>query len=126
MSELNSIALKILSNGKGILAADESTATMTKRLESVKIPSTPENRLNFRETLFSSNSMAECIGGVILYDETIKQQSSKGETIPELIISSNSLPGIKVDTGAKQLAGSTNEKNYRRFGWFKRKIKRIL
>ena len=54
--------------------------------------------------------MAECIGGVILYDETIKQQSSKGETIPELIISSNSLPGIKVDTGAKQLAGSTNEK----------------
>ena len=110
MSELNSIALKILSNGKGILAADESTATMTKRLESVKIPSTPENRLNFRETLFSSNSMAECIGGVILYDETIKQQSSKGETIPELIISSNSLPGIKVDTGAKQLAGSTNEK----------------
>ena len=110
MSELNSIALKILSNGKGILAADESTATMTRRLESVKIPSTPENRLNFRETLFSSNSMAECIGGVILYDETIKQQSSKGETIPELIISSNSLPGIKVDTGAKQLAGSTNEK----------------
>jgi len=83
---------------------------MTRRLESVKIPSTPENRLNFRETLFSSNSMAECIGGVILYDETIKQQSSKGETIPELIISSNSLPGIKVDTGAKQLAGSTNEK----------------
>ena len=82
MSELNSIALKILSNGKGILAADESTATMTKRLESVKIPSTPENRLNFRETLFSSNSMAECIGGVILYDETIKQQSSKGKTIP--------------------------------------------
>ena len=110
MSELNSIALKILSDGKGILAADESTATMTKRLESVKIPSTPENRLNFRETLFTTNSMAECIGGVILYDETIKQQSSKGETIPELIISSNSLPGIKVDTGAKQLAGSTNEK----------------
>ena len=126
MSELNSIALKILSNGKGILAADESTATMTKRLESVKIPSTPENRLNFRETLFSSNSMAECIGGVILYDETIKQQSSKGETIPELIISSNSLPGIKVDTGAKQLAGSTNEKITEGFGWFKRKIKRIL
>ncbi len=110
MSELNSIALKILSDGKGILAADESTATMTKRLDSVKIPSTPENRLNFRETLFSSSSMAECIGGVILYDETIKQQSSKGKTIPELIISSKSIPGIKVDTGAKQLAGSTEEK----------------
>ena len=77
MSELNNIALKILENGKGVLAADESTATMTKRLESVKIPSTPENRLLFRETLFTASSMKECIGGVILYDETIKQTSSK-------------------------------------------------
>ena len=77
MSELNNIALKIIGDGKGILAADESTGTMTKRLDSVSVPSTPENRLLFRETLFSSSSMAECIGGVILYDETIKQISSK-------------------------------------------------
>ena len=77
MSELNNIALKILNNGKGILAADESTGTMTKRLESVDVPSTPENRLLFRETLFSASSMTECIGGVILYDETIKQKTSK-------------------------------------------------
>ena len=84
MSELNIIALKILENGKGILAADESTGTMTKRLDSVKIPSTPENRL-FRETLFSASGMSECIGGVILYDETIKQESSKKNKIPELI-----------------------------------------
>ena len=110
MSELNNIALKILENGKGILAADESTGTMTKRLEGVNVPSTPENRLLFRETLFSASSMNECIGGVILYDETIKQETSKKNKIPELISKMGSAPGIKVDTGAKVLAGSPNEK----------------
>ena len=110
MSELNNIAQKILEKGKGILAADESTGTMTKRLESVKVPSTPENRLLFRETLFSSSSMVNCIGGVILYDETIKQTSSKKIKIPKLIESMKSYPGIKVDTGAKILAGSPDEK----------------
>jgi len=110
MSELNKIALEILSNGKGILAADESTGTMTKRLESVNVPSTPENRLLFRETLFTSLGMKECIGGVILYDETIKQISSKKNKIPDLISSMGSHPGIKVDTGAKVLAGSIKEK----------------
>ena len=110
MSELNNIALKILNNGKGILAADESTGTMTKRLEAVKVPSTPENRLLFRETLFSASSMSECIGGVILYDETIKQETSKKNKIPELISKMGSAPGIKVDTGAKILAGSPDEK----------------
>jgi len=110
MSELNNIALKILENGKGILAADESTGTMTKRLEGVNVPSTPENRLLFRETLFSASSMKECIGGVILYDETIKQETSKKNKIPELISKIGSAPGIKVDTGAKILAGSPNEK----------------
>ena len=110
MSELNNIALKILKNGKGILAADESTGTMTKRLDGVNVPSTPENRLLFRETLFSASGMTECIGGVILYDETIKQQTSKKNLIPELILKMGSFPGIKVDTGAKVLAGSPNEK----------------
>ena len=110
MSELNNIALEILGNGKGILAADESTGTMTKRLEGVNVPSTSENRLLFRETLFSSSSMSDCIGGVILYDETIKQISSKKNKIPELISSMGSHPGIKVDTGAKILAGSIDEK----------------
>ena len=110
MSELNKIALKILSNGKGILAADESTGTMTKRLENINIPSTSENRLLFRETLFSSDCMKSSIGGVILYDETIKQTSDSGKTIPELISSSGAVPGIKVDTGAKVLAGSPEEK----------------
>ena len=110
MSELNDIALKILENGKGILAADESTATMTKRLENVNVSSTPENRLLFRETLFTSSSMTECIGGVILYDETIKQNSSKKKNIAKLISEMGSAPGIKVDTGAKVLAGSPDEK----------------
>ena len=110
MSELNNVALKILENGKGILAADESTGTMTKRLDAVNVPSSPENRLLFRETLFSSTNMSNCIGGVILYDETIKQISSKKKKIPELISSMGSLTGIKVDTGAKVLAGSPNEK----------------
>ncbi len=110
MSELNNIAIKILEKGKGILAADESTGTMTKRLEDVNVTSTPENRLLFRETLFSSSSMTECIGGVILYDETIKQKSSKKNMIPELISKMGSYPGIKVDTGAKVLSGSPDEK----------------
>ena len=110
MSKLNKIALKILSDGRGILAADESNGTMTKRLESVNITSTSENRLLFRETLFSSECMTECIGGVILYDETINQSSISGKKIPTLISDSGAVPGIKVDTGAKVLANSSEEK----------------
>ncbi len=110
MSELYKIAEKILKNGKGILAADESTGTMKKRLDSVNIDSNEKNRLIFRETLFSSSSMKECIGGVILYDETIRQNTSQNKSIPELISESGAIPGIKVDTGAKNLAGSKEEK----------------
>jgi fructose-bisphosphate aldolase class I len=110
MSELNKIALKILSDGKGILAADESNGTMTKRLESVSIQSTPENRLIFRETLFTAESIRDCIGGVILYDETINQKSNDGKTIPSIISETGAVPGIKVDTGAKDLANSPDEK----------------
>ena len=110
MSQLNKIALKILENGKGILAADESNGTMTKRLQSVNIESNSENRIFFRETLFNSKSMSECIGGVILYDETIKQKSKDGINIPEMLSKIGSYPGIKVDTGAKSIAGSPDEK----------------
>ena len=81
MSELENIAKKMVAKGKGILAADESTGTMTKRLENVKIESSAKNRLLFRETLFNSESMNTCIGGVILYDETIKQISATGKKI---------------------------------------------
>ncbi len=110
MSELENIAKQMVAKGKGILAADESTGTMTKRLSSVNVESTLENRLKFRETLFSAEGMKNYIGGVILYDETIKQKTTSGKTIPELIKSFGSIPGIKVDTGAKKLAGSPEEK----------------
>ncbi len=108
--DINSIAKKMVAKGKGILAADESTGTMEKRLKSVNVECTEKNRLNFRETLFSSNSMKTNISGVILFDETLRQTSSLGISIPELIIKSGALPGIKVDKGAKILAGSKNEK----------------
>ena len=110
MSELENIAKQMVAKGKGILAADESTGTMTKRLSSVNVESTEENRLKFRETLFSAEGMKNHIGGVILYDETIKQKTSSGKSIPELIKSFGSIPGIKVDAGAKKLAGSPDEK----------------
>ncbi len=110
MLELNKIALKILSGGKGILAADESNGTMTKRLNEVDVQSTSENRLLFRKTLFTSESMKDCIGGVILYDETINQSVSSGQSIPDIISETGAVPGIKVDTGAKVLANSPEEK----------------
>ena len=110
MSELNKIALKIISSGKGILAADESTGTMTKRLDSVNVESNSQNRLLFREILFSSSCMKDCIGGVILFDETIKQKSKSGKAITDLISENGAFPGIKVDTGAKTLANSPEEK----------------
>ena len=110
MSEIENIAKQMVAKGKGILAADESTGTMTKRLSNVNVDSTSENRLKFREALFSAEGMKNYIGGVILYDETIKQKTSSGKTIPDLIKSFGSIPGIKVDTGAKKLAGSSQEK----------------
>ena len=107
---IEEIAKKMVARGKGILAADESTGTMTKRLKSVNVESTEKNRLHFRETLFLSEAMKTSISGVILFDETIKQKTSKGISIPQLIIQSGSIPGIKVDKGAKNLAGSKDEK----------------
>ena len=109
MNEIENTAKQLVSKGKGILAADESTGTMTKRLESVGVESTLENRLKFRESLFSSEGMKNYISGVILYDETIKQKNPSGKSIPRLILESGALPGIKVDTGAKKLAGSSEE-----------------
>jgi fructose-bisphosphate aldolase, class I len=106
---LEEIAKKMCAKGKGILAADESTGTMDKRLKSVNVDCTEKNRLTFRQTLFSSQAMQNYIGGVILFDETIRQQTSLGISISELIMKSGSVPGIKVDKGAKPLAGSPNE-----------------
>ncbi len=107
---IEEIAKRMCAKGKGILAADESTGTMEKRLKSVGVDSNEQNRLHFRETLFSSPAMKDYIGGVILFDETIRQKSSSGISIPELISKNNSIPGIKVDKGAKKLSGSHDEK----------------
>ena len=107
---IEEIAKKMVVKGKGILAADESTGTMEKRLKSVNVECTEKNRLHFRETLFSSPSMKTNISGVILFDETLRQTSNSGISIPELIKKSGSIPGIKVDKGLNLLAGSEKEK----------------
>jgi len=106
---LEEIAKKMCAKGKGILAADESTGTMDKRLTSVGAECTEKNRLHFRESLFTSGAIKNCIGGVILFDETIRQKTSTGISIPELLEKNNSVVGIKVDQGAKKLAGSSEE-----------------
>ena len=106
---LEEIAKKMCAKGKGILAADESTGTMDKRLASVGVECTDKNRLNFRETLFTSDAMKSYIGGVILFDITIRERTSTGISIPELLEKNNSVVGIKVDKGAKKLSGSSEE-----------------
>jgi fructose-bisphosphate aldolase class I len=106
---LEEIAKKMCAKGKGILAADESTGTMDKRLTSVGVECTDKNRLNFRETLFTADAMKSYIGGVILFDATIREKTSSGISIPELLEKNNSVIGIKVDKGAKKLAGSSEE-----------------
>ena len=106
---LEEIAKKMCAKGKGILAADESTGTIAKRFKSINVENTEKNRLVFRQTLFSSEAMKNYIGGVILFDETIKQKTTLGTTVPELISKNGAIPGIKVDKGAKPLAGSPDE-----------------
>ena len=106
---LEEIAKKMCARGKGILAADESTGTMDNRLKSVGVQSSEKNRLQFREILFTSEAMKNYIGGVILFDETIRQKTSTGISVPTLLEKHNSVVGIKVDKGAKQLAGSPEE-----------------
>ena len=107
--KLNEIAKKMCAKGKGILAADESTGTIAKRFKSINVENIEENRLNFRQTLFNSSAMKDFIGGVILFDETIRQKTTLGPSIPNLISKHGAVPGIKVDKGAKPLAGSSNE-----------------
>lgn len=107
---LEATALAMVAPGRGILAADESNSTMTKRLEGVEVESTPETRLAFRELLFGCEGAAEHISGVIMYDETLRQSTADGTPVPEYLAERDMLPGIKVDTGAKPLAGSPDEK----------------
>jgi len=109
-SELRSTASALVAKGKGILAADESDGTIAKRFGSLDIPNTEENRRSYREMLFTTSQVGEFISGVILYDETIRQKASDGTPFSELLRQRGITPGIKVDKGAKPLAGSPAEK----------------
>jgi fructose-bisphosphate aldolase class I len=107
--ELARIANAMVAKNKGILAADESTGTIKKRFDSIKLDSTEEHRRNYREMLFTAPGAAESISGVIFYDETLRQKTKDGTAFPEYLTRLGILPGIKVDTGAKPLAGFPGE-----------------
>jgi fructose-bisphosphate aldolase, class I len=110
LSELNAIAKKMVAPGKGILAADESTGTIKKRFDAIGVTNVEENRRDYRELLFRTGAaMQQHISGVILYDETIRQQAKDGTPLVKLIEDAGSVPGIKVDKGAKPLAGNQGE-----------------
>ena len=110
MSEdLESITATLVAHGKGILAADESVSTLTRRFDALGIESTERSRRAYREMLFTTSGAAEFISGAILYDETIRQKSSGGTPLAEVLRSQGIIPGIKVDTGAEPLAGSPEE-----------------
>ena len=106
--DLENIAARLVADGKGILAADESVATLTRRFDPLGIESTEQSRRAYREMLFTAGA-AEFISGAILYDETIRQKSSDGTPLAEVLSRQGIIPGIKVDTGAEPLAGSSDE-----------------
>ena len=107
--QLAATAQELVAPRKGILAADESAPTMEKRLSSINVPSTPTNRRDWRELLFTSPGINETVSGVILFDETIRQEAADGRRLAEVLSSQGVMPGIKVDTGAKPLAGAPGE-----------------
>jgi len=108
-STLTKTAEALVAGGKGILAADETVGTVTKRLDARKIESTADSRRVYREMFFTTPGVAEFISGVILQDETIRQKSSKGVMLADVLTKQGIIPGIKVDNGAKPLAGSPGE-----------------
>src|SRR5438477_13014616 len=110
LTELNKVALAMVTPGKGILAADESSGTIKKRFDAINVESTEENRRDYREMLFrSTEAMSKYISGVILYDETIWQNAKDGTPLVKLITGAGAVPGIKVDAGAKPLPFSPGE-----------------
>jgi fructose-bisphosphate aldolase, class I len=109
-ADLEATAKALVADGKGILAADESTSTITKRFKDVGVESTETTRRDYRELLFTSPDVAKTISGVILYDETLRQKAADGTPLPALLQKQGIIPGIKVDTGAKDLAGFPGEK----------------
>ena len=109
LTDLNKTALELVAAGKGILAADESTGTMTRRLQSIGVESTGDSRRAWRELMFTSDGFGEYISGVILYDETIRQSSDDGRRLVDILNDAGVIPGIKVDRGTHQLAGTSGE-----------------
>ncbi len=110
LEELNKIAVKMVAPGKGILAADESSGTIKKRFDAIKVENTEENRRDYREFMFrTATAMKNHISGVILFDETIRQKAKDGSTLVSIIEAAGAIPGIKVDAGAKPLAGCPGE-----------------
>ena len=109
IQQLNETARAIVAPGKGILAADESSGTIKKRFDSIGAESTEEIRRNYRELLFSAQGVGQHISGVILYDETIRQSSAAGQPLVNVIQDQGMIPGVKVDTGGKPLAGAPEE-----------------
>src|SRR5262245_63989340 len=105
---LESVAM-LVAEGKGILAADETVPTLTKRFDALGIRSTEQSRRTYREMLFTAPGATEFISGVIMHDETIRQKSSTGTLLTQVLSSQGIVPGIKVDTGAKPLAGAPDE-----------------
>lgn len=103
MSTLHQIAQAIVADGKGILAADESTSTIAKRFDSIGIANTEENRRDYREMLFTAPGIGQYISGVILYDETLRQKAKNGTPLADILTKNGMIPGIKVDMGAKPL-----------------------
>jgi len=109
VKNLEATANALVAGAKGILAADESHSTMEKRLRSIGVPSTEENRRAWRQLLFTTPTIGEYISGVILFDETIRQQADNGISLVDVLTRQGVIPGIKVDKGAKALAGSPKE-----------------
>src|SRR2546426_804681 len=109
-NQLEQVARALVAPGKGILAADESSGTIEKRLKSISTPSTEDNRRAYREMLFRTEGAEQFVSGVILYDETIRQKAADGTPLVKVLSGKGILPGIKVDMGTKALAGSPKEK----------------
>src|SRR6201996_1205509 len=110
LDELNAIAKKMVAPGKGLLAADESTGTIKKRFDAIGVENTEPNRRDYRELMFRTDeAMTKYIGGVILYDETIRQKAADGTTLVSLIEKAGAVPGIKVDAGTSKLPAFPGE-----------------
>ena len=110
IDKLSHVANKMVEDNKGLLAADESTGTIAKRLSSIGVESSEEYRRDYREMLFKADGLAEYISGVILFDETIRQKTSDGSTFPDYLNKVGIIPGIKVDAGAKPFSCHPGEK----------------